>query len=837
MGWLSFFSRKSTADNLNGHLKAQAYNETVAANPPIRGTLPVAGNGPNILEQFQKSHPHLRGSPLDDASAPPPTVPRVLERPNTAPTHQSPEGSNRPISHSGTNKPLPQPPQKRHGPYRLPSKLSIDRNDDTANRSIYSVPSPTFVRDRNSSIFSGDSGSTRRFVDLLDAQSFIRPADFYGRVKANGTKDYGEDVADRNIIDNEPNHDDFVQIQELHAMRMALGIEVDQPRSSRKRHSMGSELRTKPTISHFQSNLPSIESEQNPQENTDQDENKSAQIARRRRSLHSYIPISDRPRSASTGKNTRGTDSIYFPSPLRERAQSVTQDDAQSDMPFDSSPEAKWQLSPRRLTRGVAYEEDSDGDIYHHSRNGSDPPLPSVTALHQPTKSSPQRRTMSNISSLISAQRPFKKESVQTFRSLGHREPADKSTLSSVEESLHRKSRGSKRFYEPTLEFHDPVYEVSSLQRLEPPKLRLTTSRSNSKVDFHSRDRNHSVVSVSGKSLKGSEIADIVPERGSSIRRWSLTSETAGSTLSSNPFRPQSGHTTNTSVDLTPRVPLPKSIDPSHAFALFDEDRTAPDIQPEIDVHDHLDHDNGFDVLAGSLINSSRQQPTDDFTIDEDASSVDSFDAPRHTAGEFEKDLLFQGYGTEGSQLPGLPGFFDTVIPKAQPTTPQRPRKSSALKSPFHLSAFSPGLDNMLPPTLGPQYSSRSLPYRSQPRSSRLRMSTFNYDDSEDDRGPGLAYESDDELNFDIPLRRSAEPRYHAHGSSRQREMGFEATMGDDAEFLDMARVAQLRREAKAKQRASSASLRKSKGKGKVNELYISGLGLDDPSNYADAES
>lgn len=42
-------------------------------------------------------------------------------------------------------------------------------------------------------------GSQRGYVDLLDAQSEFKPADFYTRVEAAGTRDYGEDVADRNL--------------------------------------------------------------------------------------------------------------------------------------------------------------------------------------------------------------------------------------------------------------------------------------------------------------------------------------------------------------------------------------------------------------------------------------------------------------------------------------------------------------------------------------------------------------------------------------------------------------------------------------------------------------
>lgn len=49
------------------------------------------------------------------------------------------------------------------------------------------------------------SASTRRasrHVDLLDAQGIIKPYNFRTRVQATGTRDYGEDVAERNMGEN-----------------------------------------------------------------------------------------------------------------------------------------------------------------------------------------------------------------------------------------------------------------------------------------------------------------------------------------------------------------------------------------------------------------------------------------------------------------------------------------------------------------------------------------------------------------------------------------------------------------------------------------------------------
>lgn len=54
-------------------------------------------------------------------------------------------------------------------------------------------------RGRSNSIASASSG---RFKDLLDAQEEIRSIDFRIRLEATGARDYGEDVADRNMRQN-----------------------------------------------------------------------------------------------------------------------------------------------------------------------------------------------------------------------------------------------------------------------------------------------------------------------------------------------------------------------------------------------------------------------------------------------------------------------------------------------------------------------------------------------------------------------------------------------------------------------------------------------------------
>lgn len=53
--------------------------------------------------------------------------------------------------------------------------------------------------DGTASTTSAKASLSRRCIDLLDAQSELRPTNFHTRIKAAGVRDYGEDVAERNI--------------------------------------------------------------------------------------------------------------------------------------------------------------------------------------------------------------------------------------------------------------------------------------------------------------------------------------------------------------------------------------------------------------------------------------------------------------------------------------------------------------------------------------------------------------------------------------------------------------------------------------------------------------
>ncbi|KAI0161153.1 hypothetical protein GGR52DRAFT_563126 [Hypoxylon sp. FL1284] len=803
MGLLRFLSRKSLAADGSDGLKAQAYNETVAANPPIRGTYPVAGNGPSILETFQKSHPHLRDVNFINNSAPTRSIPRVVERPNSAPIDQSDaEASSRPPSQPAVSaRILRDPPKKRHGPYRLPSKYSNDGSDDVStNKSLYGASSPTtWFCDRNSSVFSRESGSSRKFVDLLDAHSYIKPSNFQGRVKATGAKDYDEDVADRNMgaIGRDRSS---LQIPESYSKYLAPhahhdGDENNRPSSRNKRHSMGSSLRTRAADPDLRSAFPKTPALQASREREDAGKTQAEQRALRRSSLHSYIPSSSaaRPRSAPVKAKEAGLHH-FSESPLG-RARAVANDGIERDLYHDIIM-----------------------DVNEASAN-----------RQKPATDRPRRRTISSPLTTVMSSTSSRRGSLQSLQSIPRNDALVERKLARVEEhQARRKSRvSSKQHDELFADFDGPLDELPPLLPIGTPQLIASPTRLSSRDGPNPYDVDRTTATPK-KSARLAEVEDVYPERGS-IRRWSATSETAGSTLSSNPFRPQSGHTTNTSVDLTPRKPAHQR-ELRNGIAL--DDRT------ETDAYSSLHRDVDPELLAGSVVSPDRQQRAADVVVEEDSSSIDSFEPPQRPTREFEKDLLFQGYGLEGSQLPGLPGLFDTAVEDDEPVPSRRVRKSSSYNRAYHFDAFRPSVGNLRRPASGSQFSTRSLQYTSRPRSSwssRHRMPPMHYSDSDDDdEDSELEYESEEELNFDIPKTRSITSRYESFGgSSRRRFEPSERRIKEDdmnLEFPSVAELARLRREAKARERAA-------KGKGKARDVDAAGHGLDDSSSYADVDS
>ncbi|EPE35211.1 hypothetical protein GLAREA_10908 [Glarea lozoyensis ATCC 20868] len=226
-------------------LQGHSYNAAVAATPPVTGSYPVAGNGPNILQEIQKTRTRRnsiqsiasrtsfslsrnrskyksRAGKVETES--PPT--RAQTASNDAPKHErstsdlgrtrsgfsmkSPPNffshkrkdsvrSNK-SSKSASNVSIPAPP-----PIPPPMPIPRPRSKSASGsmqRKVRRYPSSQAIPEGFAHIFPSTRLSRKAHVDLFDAHSTIRHdrERSQNRTQALGTRNYGEDVADRNII-------------------------------------------------------------------------------------------------------------------------------------------------------------------------------------------------------------------------------------------------------------------------------------------------------------------------------------------------------------------------------------------------------------------------------------------------------------------------------------------------------------------------------------------------------------------------------------------------------------------------------------------------------------
>ncbi|KAI0478489.1 hypothetical protein GGR56DRAFT_324552 [Xylariaceae sp. FL0804] len=871
MGMFGFLSRKSASDarDHGALLKAQAYDATVAASPPVRGARPVVGNGKNILEQFQKSHPDLATYPADDSAAPPPPIPRLrsdsvhsdtFSRPSTAASsHMSvmlgrTRASSIASSVTGAQASkamLPPPPKKKYGPYKLPSKSPDPmRNPDvTASSPMLQPPWPAFATaDRASSIRSGGSGSSRGFVDLLDAQSMLRPADFWTRVKATGSKNYGEEVADRNIGE----HCNASTIAVTGSSRPrastlsktpAVPGAVDEdsgdnrPRQPKKRHSMGSGLRSKSSTAKIRDNFPQRTSSRVPIEPLPPHEvpqpvpdrepvsgaADKAALAARHRSLPSYVRPSssrDRPNSSSSRIRVREADSTHFPETLRDRARAVANEADDASLGPVKANSSKKQTEPARRARDSLLQAKGRLAEQHlrHARDETEHNLPD-RHVDSPTPSlrrSSRRRTLSHTPSVSETKSPSKsnrsREAPEAVRSTATRDNNQtEPSVSQIPRRPRDPASPSRRKSVIPADSHGSLHSALSGEPPQPSPVRLSPSkRRPQSINWSSHhDRNRSLVSLSNQSSVPFDIEDSIPERTSSLGRWSLTSETGGSTMSSNQFPPASAHTPNTSVDLGPVFPPAMSSPASSKYRESQSNFHVPSSPP-----------------PRSMARSRHRRPSTGFNID-DYVSDDSFEAASPNRGEYEKDLLFPdiGYGSSGFQLPGLPdGPIGATEPEPSyksPFSSQRRTEKRTPKipdTPFHMAAFSAG--SMEPPrsrraSQRPSRSAHSSSHRPAPH---VQKPSFNYSYSDDGRLDAAESSDDDELTFDIPLRRNEAPRNHPR-PPRLRHGAAEAPIQEERYWGPYDHDAPPRGgdDRRPRLRESHHSLRRHKGKGKAN--------------------
>ncbi|RYP40531.1 hypothetical protein DL767_001660 [Monosporascus sp. MG133] len=772
MGFLSFLLRKSPSTNdakgLDARgldaLKSQAYEATVAANPPILGSFPVAGNGVNVIEEFQRAHPSIN-QPLPKPSAPRLLVPRLRsrERPRTAPSKQPSGGPSLSGTDSQAGAGLPELPAKHQAP---PSKLppEVRATSATDHHHTLSPPILALARDRTSSLFSSGSANSKGFVDLLDAQSAIRPSDFYGRVKAAGAKDYGEDVASRNIGEN--------------------GVDINSPEA---REFYLNTFGTIPTSVYDYLRAP--------RHLTPDDHFLKMSItsaANRRKSLHSYIAASSstlRSDNPPRGRNFQELDSRMSHNPLQQMAE----DPLETDPDFVTGP--SFSGKPNRITK-KAREPVTPWDTLalelsqRHGRRDSDFSTTSWEEHLVPVKPASRRRTAHYAPSPIIAKPASKRytlqslQNIQTHNQDAFRRGSDSSRQ--IELTIPKSServRSRRDLGTPT----SP--QVSPLPQMPPPAAEFNSSpKYLGGLNESGRSaRARSIASTSNKSVKQPHIEVIVPRRNSSLRNYSLSSETTTySSLSSNPFRPQSRHTPSTSIDLTPTVP-------SFNFTNFSQNTLPPTMNAATQKGQAARSIPGSSP-AKSVSKSQRHQHPPPSGNDDYASSDDSLENPHEPNAESEKDLLFAetGYGFHGSQLPGLPGLFDAAV--SPPTTSQ----SSQTRSDRVLHVRSTSLDSEDSfPGFTAAHSHEPVDNGHLGISSDLKMPQVSHTIAASVDGSVRDDSSDEELNFDIPRNRTASVQQSPARSRRRRGTANVAIEEEEREpgVVDLAAIARLHRQ------------------------------------------
>lgn len=782
----------------------------------------MAGNGANLLDTFQKTHPNANHFVFDSSAPPPPIAtapPDSSERPRTAPSSQQQ------VSNGTRTEPKKARATKRHGPpYKLPPKIWSTSSAASAAlaepSSPFSPPAPPFAAsERAASISSGSS--SKGFVDLLDAQWAIKPSDFRSRVQAAGARDYGEDVADRNLRENgfdlrSPKGQE-VYLRNTGSLPTGIANDhaSDQSQRLNKRHSMGTGLRTASLNSnsygvHLMKSSIEVSEQRWTSNNNNNTTTSMTKRTNRRNSLHSYVSTTSSMLSTQEPLGRRKPQPLDFsssPSMVQQKLQRL------SELDLDVTTKEKLLGQPPQ-TPSVIEESPRQPDSQspeagpRHRRNASEQSTTSWEEVSDNVKRATNRQTMHYVPGSFGSKSPTKK----------HR----RSSLHSVQSHGHQdRVRPSHKL----IAYHEIATSSPTKTSTEIKSLSTTAQREDLD-DQGRRARARSIASVSSKDVRPHEIEEIVPERNSSLRNYSLSSETATySSIGSSPFRPQSRHTPTTSIDLTPTVPFFNFSNPAH-----NNNSNTP--LPSVGGTPRKGQRHSQSLIPSSPTEPSpaksldRREPAAPiFTIDDEyASSDDSFDHTWRPRGENEKDLLFveSGYGFNGSQLPGL---FDGAV-SSRPSSAHM-RRLSAFYDPASDASTDPDGDNDDGPDTAVATSLFSGSRRRPSEPPRLRNSAIGsgvisavgseavLDESSDD--------DDDDICFDIPRSRAAvvatarhhkppraapsssPPRYEAAaaaaaaGPPRPREL-------HELPIADLAAIMRQRKMAKAKMRESGVA-------------------------------
>ncbi|KAI6359167.1 hypothetical protein MCOR25_007138 [Pyricularia grisea] len=755
MGFLSLFSRKQSSSKLSGRLlKSQAYDATIALEPPQRGAYPVAGNGPNVLDTLSKSAKFKSTQfpihfDIEDTCAPSPPVPRFrgddAPRPKTAPNGSksgaSPtkDSSKRQSTFRGRtlsfrksrviSNPTPDLPDKSATPefshYGQGFVQVFPQTLPSLPHSLPAVTSPIELTHRRTKSMLSDGG---RSVDLLDARSELSPQspDFKTRVEAAGFKSYGEDVADRNIAMN-------LDCSHVKAFYTPAAESRTRPPNRDLPLTSVSKDNPKPATS---SRSPAACLSKSPSLRLFPDQNPPAKTATAAKSVKDTSGLLQ---ASTTGLKRQGSLSsgTYVPSgstsgniansSARMRAQSLhrtAQSKNTSTPSLPDRPVTSW--DPRtddassQVPHYIPRRQEEDAERWKKSK------IPVATPFRQSTHPATKFHSRFQTYQPKSDSRPVTSSNVGSVPRTSTSAPSDPRPSSSRANSGHvlelpasfAVSDGSDWFagLDDTKSAPSPCVSISHTHN------ERSEARS---VGGRRCPRTQSMFSLSRRSDL-EDISEFVPERTSSRRRWSVASDTPSmSSLGSfaHTPRPQSVMTPETSIDLSFQVmkkPTSKaSLRPTQSRGSI-----------------YSTNAQGILEIVADIPTTNRQDHKEDFNIDDYVSSDDdSFVAPRHPRVQDGENLLFRNSGYGISQLPGLSHSYATIEPASAPVVRGRAPPVSMSNPPSERpsSKKSTRLAGRSFDSIASVYSTRRSMSKSQSRFRRPSMEVDHSSDGEID--------------------------------------------------------------------------------------------------------
>lgn len=689
-------------------------------------------------------------------------------------------------------------------------------------------PSASWRYQRSQSTLSMSSG--KGFIDLLDAQSELKPQGFHIRVQAAGARDFGEDVADRNMIENglglaSSKSQEFYPTSGANAskpgiLRSRFGSirEMLGAVPENKPQEAPSPQKETPFINGLAQNPVAAEPRSGPTD--DQEARLSRHLSQkervgRRLSLSSYIPSAPATAAASLAPRPqsmhRSAKSISF-STKKERAE----------------PPPKLQLPT---------EKPGWGNYSHLLPKGEPVPPPSpsfardsVVLAKSNYSLSPTTRTADELQHV----RPT------ALLSSDDEDPAADRTPRGFDRGMMESARPLKPVSQRRQSIHvETGFDALDMRMEKEPKRPGTSGAAAPispprrfqplnliSVHFHADNlagtqqaparangwqanytKTKGLVPTYDNKFRIDEIYGHVPIRTSSMAPASATSTaTTTSSASSGSFpRPVSRHTPNTSVDLatissvdspSPQPVIGNADDASAYWTKMDDQKRAPRRSVASPT---------YEVATASFHSTFN---IDDYFSSGDEANDEPRHGPRRPRGEDEGSLLFQASGYGGLQLPGL--YDEPKSPKVAEQTHNgghAQRQSRGI-----LTAIGQEAGNTRRDSYAPAYS----PELDEYYSGQTKRMTVEFDDHDQT----FVYEGDDDYDdeedeTDAPVVYRKDLAPGRKGTTRTSALGtanheFPEPIAEESdEKVDIRTAVRMRKEVKARKRAEGEAIKR----------------------------